>query len=103
MIFLERSAKCDNQKAFVPYGFHLLNGIYVSKNEEEPVFYFQKAAAIHQREGKFWFGFCMIEGKGIKQSYYRGLEMVRQSFSQIYLISQLYLPTIEPLRRSLKY
>jgi TPR repeat protein len=100
--YLRKSAEKHHHQSLVQYGILLLDGIFIPQNEEEAVNYFKISSNLHDGDGKFWFGLCLIEGKGVKASYYHGLEMVRQSFDQGNFLAQLYLPIIEPERRSFK-
>lgn len=81
---------------YMTFGLFLLKGMMIEKDEEKAVYYFQESSKNHDPEGKFYFGMCLIEGKGIKSSFYRGLELVRQSFESNLFVSELYLPLIEP-------
>jgi TPR repeat protein len=67
--YLQKSAEKNYHRAVVQYGILLLNGNFIPQNEEEAVNYFKISSSLHDGAGKFWFGLCLIEGKGIKLSY----------------------------------
>jgi TPR repeat protein len=43
--------------------------IFIEKNEEQAVLFFQKASKQDYSKGRFYFGKFLIEGKGIKKSF----------------------------------
>jgi TPR repeat protein len=80
----------------------LLEVKFIEQDEEKAVSYFQRTANHYQVEGKFWFGFCLIEGKGIRKSYYRGLELIYQANDENYFIADLYSSLVQSFRSKFK-
>lgn len=102
--FLKIVAEKEINFALHEYGFILLNGIehFLSKNEQKANECFQKSLFLHFQEGIFWSGYCLIEGIGIEKKFYSGVELIRQAFDNHFFLSELYLPTIEQTRKSIK-
>jgi TPR repeat protein len=74
--FLIKSAHLDYSKSFVQIGLFLLNGNFTVKNEKEAVSYFKKSSEKYEFDGMFWYGFCLIEGKGISKNFYLGKDFI---------------------------
>lgn len=92
------AADCHKSSALVEFGIFLLQGLFLKRNEQEAVLYFQKSVKKYKSKGKFWFGICLLEGRGIPKNFYRGLEMIRQANEKLNLMTQLYYSSIEPFR-----
>lgn len=80
-------------------GIFLLKGEFVEKNEEKAISYFEKCAKHYDVQGYFWFGLCLIEGRGIRKSFYRGLDLIQQANERNYFLAQLYYSLVQPFRR----
>jgi hypothetical protein len=79
----------------IPFGLLLVNDKLI-KNQEKAVQCFKKLSEQHSVKGKFWFGLCLVEGRRVQKSFYRGLELIHQSFDMKYFPAKLLYPVIEP-------
>lgn len=93
--FLQVAVDNDYAKGYVEYGLWLL---FTQNDEQGAVSYFQKSSLEYLKRGKFWFGYCLLQGIGIQKSFYRGLELIRQSYEQNCFLSNFYLSVIQPTR-----
>jgi TPR repeat protein len=93
--FIEKSAAAHYSFAFFEYGFLLLHEFCGMKKEKEAISYFKKSADNQEKDGMFWYGLCVFEGKGIKKDIYEGFEMMKYSMQQKYFLSELYLSAIK--------
>lgn len=100
--YLLQSAETDYEDAFIPFGLILLDGIFIEKDEQKAVYYFKKSFIKSNIEGKFWFGKSLIEGLGIRKSFYQGLELIVQTTEVDLFLSQLYISTVQPFRSKFK-
>jgi TPR repeat protein len=96
--FLQFSAESDCFNSFIENAILLLHGTFVKQDEKKAAFYFQKSSNRHEVQGKLWFGICLIEGKGIQKSFYRGLELIHQASEESYFLAQLYFSLVQPFR-----
>jgi hypothetical protein len=38
----------------------------------------------------FWYGFCLIEGRGIQKNFYLGRDYIERSLEQKFFLSKFY-------------
>jgi TPR repeat protein len=98
--FIQMAAEHDCFDSFVDFWIIFLEGNIIEQNEEKALFFFQKAYKNLQVEPKFWFGVCLIEGRGIQKSFYHGLELITQASEENYFLADLYFPLIRSSRMS---
>jgi TPR repeat protein len=98
--YLKESVKQQHQGSLVPYGLFILhqqfNGHQVQDNAVD---YFRIASNNRRTEGMFWYGFCLIEGNGVRQNFFEGSNLLQDIFSQDILLSKIYFLPHEPLKR----
>jgi TPR repeat protein len=98
--FLIKSANLEYQTSFVQLDFILLNGNFIDKNKEEAISYFKKSSENYEIDGIFWYGFCLIKGKGIQKNIYLGRELIEISIEQEFLLAELYCSLIEEIKHN---
>jgi TPR repeat protein len=96
--FLIKSATLSYQESFVHIGLLLLNGTFITKNEEGAASYFRKSSEKYNSEGLFWYGVCLIEGKGIPKNFYVGRDFIECSCEKKFFLSELYYSSIEAMK-----
>jgi TPR repeat protein len=94
--FLIKSANFDYKESFAQIGFFLLNGNFIDKIRS--CFYFKKSSEKYEFDGMFWYGFCLIEGKGIKKNLYLGRDLIERSIQQKFFLAKLYYSSIEEIK-----
>jgi TPR repeat protein len=73
----------------------LFNGIFIQRNEKESVSYFKKSCQQYKKDGLFWYGFCLFEGKGVDQNCYFGGDFIERSVEKHFFLAELYYSLIE--------
>jgi TPR repeat protein len=92
---LKLSVEQDYIHAYSEFALFLLQ----TSNTEKAIEYLEFASKKHSISATFWLGYCLIEGIGVHNSTFRGINLFRDIWDPDSFILSLFLHELEQTKR----